>query len=88
MATSGSGLSFTTSGICFKAVGCEECRHTGYKGRIGIYEFMPLSLTTKQLIGADANLNQLRQQAKRRVEPLRIAGARKILEGSPRLKKF
>ncbi|WP_443023723.1 GspE/PulE family protein, partial [Shigella flexneri] len=29
----------------FKAVGCEECRHTGYKGRIGIYEFMPLSLT-------------------------------------------
>ena len=63
-------------------VGCEECRHTGYKGRIGIYEFMPLSLTTKQLIGADANLNQLRQQAKKEgVEPLRIAGARKILEG-------
>lgn len=66
----------------FKAVGCEECRHTGYKGRIGIYEFMPLSLTAKQLIGADANLNQLRQQAKKEgVEPLRIAGARKILEG-------
>ncbi|ENX13895.1 hypothetical protein F894_02110 [Acinetobacter sp. CIP 51.11] len=66
----------------FKAVGCEECRHTGYKGRIGIYEFMPLSLPTKQLIGADANLNQLRQQAKKEgVEPLRIAGARKILEG-------
>lgn len=66
----------------FKAVGCEECRHTGYKGRIGIYELMPLSLTTKQLIGADANLNQLRQQAKKEgVEPLRIAGARKILEG-------
>ena len=66
----------------FKAVGCEECRHTGYKGRIGIYEIMPLSLTTKQLIGADANLNQLRQQAKKEgVEPLRIAGARKILEG-------
>lgn len=66
----------------FKAVGCEECRHTGYKGRIGIYEFMPLSLETKQLIGADANLNKLRQQAKKEgVEPLRIAGARKILEG-------
>lgn len=66
----------------FNAVGCEECRHTGYKGRIGIYEFMPLSLATKQLIGADANLNQLRQQAKKEgVEPLRIAGARKILEG-------
>jgi general secretion pathway protein E len=66
----------------FKAVGCETCRHTGYKGRIGIYELMPLSLETKQLIGADANLNQLRQQAKKEgVEPLRVAGARKVLEG-------
>lgn len=66
----------------FRPVGCEECRHTGYKGRIGIYEFMPLSLVTKQLIGADANLNQLRVQAKKEgVEPLRIAGARKVIEG-------
>ncbi|WP_180068994.1 GspE/PulE family protein [Acinetobacter sp. YH16038] len=66
----------------FRPVGCEECRHTGYKGRVGIYEFMPLSLATKQLIGADANLNQLRAQAKKEgVEPLRIAGARKVIEG-------
>ncbi|CAB1214036.1 GspE/PulE family protein [Acinetobacter bouvetii] len=66
----------------FQAVGCEECRHTGYKGRVGIYEFMPLSLNTKQLIGANADLNQLRAQAKKEgVEPLRIAGARKVLEG-------
>ena len=66
----------------FQAVGCEECRHTGYKGRVGIYEFMPLSLETKQLIGANANLNELRQQAKKEgVEPLRIAGARKVLAG-------
>lgn len=72
----------------FKAVGCEECRYTGYKGRIGIYEFMPLSLETKQLIGADANLNQLRQQAKKEgVEPLRIAGARKVVEGMTTLEE-
>ncbi|OTG59187.1 type II secretion system protein E [Acinetobacter sp. ANC 3903] len=66
----------------FQAVGCEACRHTGYKGRVGIYEFMPLSLETKQLISANANLNELRQQAKKEdVEPLRIAGARKVLDG-------
>ncbi|MGE8562007.1 MAG: hypothetical protein ACN6NJ_13855, partial [Acinetobacter sp.] len=42
----------------------------------------PLSLETKQLIGANANLNELRQQAKKEgVEPLRIAGARKVLDG-------
>ena len=72
----------------FHAVGCEECRHTGYKGRIGIYEFMPLSLESKQLIGAKANLNQLRHQAKKEgIEPLRIAGARKVLAGMTTLEE-
>ena len=71
-----------TPEFVFKAVGCEECRHTGYKGRVGIYEFMPLSLDCKQLIGANANLTQLRQQARKEgIEPLRIAGARKVVAG-------
>lgn len=66
----------------YEAVGCDECRQTGYKGRVGIYEFMPLSIETKQLIGANADLTQLRTQArKEHVEPLRIAGARKVLAG-------
>ena len=66
----------------FTAVGCEECRQTGYKGRVGIYEFMPVSLEAKQLIGANGDLTALRQQAKKEgIEPLRIAGARKVLEG-------
>lgn len=66
----------------YHAKGCEVCRHTGYKGRIGIYEFMPVSLEAKQKISAHANLDELRAQAKKEgVEPLRIAGARKIIEG-------
>ena len=72
----------------FHAVGCEQCRHTGYKGRVGIYEFMPLSLETKQMISANADLNQLRAQAKKeKVEPLRIAGARKVLAGMTTLEE-
>ncbi|MCU4581495.1 GspE/PulE family protein [Acinetobacter gyllenbergii] len=66
----------------YKAVGCETCRHTGYKGRVGIYEFMPVSLELKSQISANATLNQLRAQAKKEgIEPLRIAGARKVIEG-------
>ncbi|OEY95756.1 type II secretion system protein E [Acinetobacter proteolyticus] len=66
----------------YKAVGCEACRHTGYKGRVGIYEFMPVSLELKSQISANATLNDLRAQAKKEgIEPLRIAGARKVLEG-------
>ncbi|MCH7393708.1 GspE/PulE family protein [Acinetobacter dispersus] len=66
----------------YKAVGCEACRHTGYKGRVGIYEFMPVSLEAKSLISANCTLNDLRAQAKKEgIEPLRIAGARKVIEG-------
>ncbi|USA47988.1 GspE/PulE family protein [Acinetobacter sp. C26M] len=66
----------------YKAVGCEACRHTGYKGRVGIYEFMPVSLELKSMISANGTLNDLRAQAKKEgIEPLRIAGARKVIEG-------
>ena len=66
----------------YQAVGCEACRHTGYKGRVGIYEFMPVSLEYKQKISADCTLDELRTQAKKEgIEPLRIAGARKVMEG-------
>ncbi|OTG66609.1 GspE/PulE family protein [Acinetobacter silvestris] len=66
----------------FKAVGCDECRQTGYKGRVGLYEFMPISLEAKQKISANATLDELRTQAKKEgIEPLRIAGARKVIDG-------
>ena len=66
----------------YQPVGCEACRHTGYKGRVGIYEFMPMSLQTKQLLGQNSQLDHLKLQAKKEgVEPLRIAGARKVVAG-------
>ena len=71
-----------TPEFVYKAVGCEECRHTGYKGRIGIYEFLPLSLDMKQHISANAALGDLKLLAQKEgVEPLRIAGARKVVAG-------
>jgi len=72
----------------YKAVGCEACRHTGYKGRVGIYEFMPVSLELKSIISAHGTLNDLKAQAKKEgVEPLRIAGARKVIEGATTLEE-
>ncbi|MDF2416679.1 type II/IV secretion system protein [Acinetobacter beijerinckii] len=72
----------------YKAVGCEVCRQTGYKGRIGIYEFMPVSLELKSIISANGTLNDLKAQAKKEgVEPLRIAGARKVIEGMTTLEE-
>ena len=66
----------------YMPVGCEACRQTGYKGRVGIYEFMPISLEAKQKISAECTLDELRAQTKKEgIEPLRIAGARKVMEG-------
>ncbi|MBA4286383.1 MAG: type II secretion system protein E [Xanthomonadaceae bacterium] len=67
----------------FVPVGCLECRETGYLGRVGIYEIMPMSKTLNAVIGADADLIALREQAlKEGMMPLRIAGCAKVATGA------
>lgn len=64
------------------AVGCEHCRNTGYMGRVGLYEIMVLNNETKKLISEGATLNALTQRAYQDgLQPLRVAGARKVAEG-------
>ncbi|MDO4451024.1 MAG: GspE/PulE family protein [Moraxella sp.] len=66
----------------YHPVGCDECRNTGYKGRIGLYEIMPLSNELKKLIAKDVSLDDLKRQAySEGVLPLRIEGAKRIGEG-------
>ncbi len=63
-------------------VGCEECRDTGYKGRIGIYEVMEMTAAMKQKITPEVDISVLRQQALQDgMEPLRVSGARKVSSG-------
>lgn len=77
-----SGYTVTPPETVAQPVGCEKCRQTGYKGRIGIYEFMPMSTSLKQLVSENAPLADLRFQTKKEgIEPLRIAGARKVMMG-------
>mgnify|MGYP000356060718 CR=1 FL=1 len=66
----------------YEPVGCLECRETGYLGRVGIYEIMPLSLHLKSLVHDQTDGVQLRQHAVAEgMTPLRMAGCRKIAEG-------
>ncbi len=63
-------------------VGCLECRDTGYKGRQGVYEVMPLSAEIKTLIHEQTDLTKLRKQGiKDGMKTLRISGAQKIAAG-------
>lgn len=65
-----------------RPVGCLECRDTGYKGRAGIYEVMPLSNELKSLVGQQSDINDLRRQGmKEGMQTLRLSGAQKVAAG-------
>jgi len=66
----------------YKAVGCLECRMTGFTGRVGIYEVLIFSSELKTLIATGADLERLRDAAfKEGMKPLRISGAMKVGSG-------
>ncbi|PAV46799.1 type II secretion system protein E [Pseudomonas sp. HAR-UPW-AIA-41] len=65
-----------------QAVGCQECRDTGYRGRAGVYEIMLLSDGVRSLITADTDITALRRQAfKEGMRSLRLSGAQKVAAG-------
>ena len=65
-----------------QAVGCLECRMTGYFGRVGLYEIMTLTPALRRLIHAEAEDGKIREQAyKEGMKPLRVSGAMKIAGG-------
>jgi type IV pilus assembly protein PilB len=47
----------------YKAVGCDQCNHTGYRGRIGIYEVMKVTDKLRRLIASRAPEDQIREAA-------------------------
>jgi len=49
-----------------EAVGCPECQHTGYRGRIGIYELVPVDEAMQQAVVSGASHAQLRAMARER----------------------
>ncbi len=62
--------------------GCLECRQTGFVGRIGIYEMMPITDSLKPEINDNFDLVKFRKAAVRQgMKPLNLAGAQKVARG-------
>jgi len=62
--------------------GCMQCGNTGYKGRIGIFEILPLSSVLKEMIMKQVSTDELRMQARREgVIMLREDGLIKVKAG-------
>jgi len=51
------------NGVLHMGKGCDQCYHTGYQGRIGIYEYMPVSRTIKEKLLQSVDAAGLQQKA-------------------------
>ena len=66
----------------YKPVGCVDCRMTGFRGRMGLYELLTVTDAFKEKVSKEPNIDALRRQAiSEGMRPLRLAGALKVAEG-------
>jgi type IV pilus assembly protein PilB len=70
-------------GVIFHhGTGCANCAHTGFRGRIGVFEVLPMTDALKRLLVRDAPHEELREEAVRGgMTTLRSAGVARIDEG-------
>jgi type II secretion system protein E len=72
----------TSKNPIYKAVGCDECRGTGYRGRSGIFEILPITDEIRPLIVANATASSIKQAALANgMKTLRQDGWEKVLNG-------
>jgi type II secretory ATPase GspE/PulE/Tfp pilus assembly ATPase PilB-like protein len=68
--------------VMFRAVGCDRCGHTGYRGRLGIHEVLECTKELKGLIKRRADTDNVREQAARDgMTTLKQDGICKVLQG-------
>lgn len=66
---------------CFEAVGCEECKHTGYNGRVCVYELIKFDDKIKSVIHSKIDIVELKAKTKGMYNSIRVTGARKVIAG-------
>jgi type IV pilus assembly protein PilB len=68
--------------VCYKGKGCSACNNSGYKGRIALYEIMPVGAEIKEMVLEGASADELKKTASRfGMKTLRMSGLTKVKEG-------
>ncbi|WP_411828011.1 GspE/PulE family protein [Luteolibacter sp. AS25] len=76
------GIPPELEGIPHEAVGCSECRFTGYSGRVALYEIFRISEAIEEIIGRNGDEFELREKAAQEgFEGMRMYGFRKVMQG-------
>jgi type IV pilus assembly protein PilB len=71
------------NGSLFHGKGCADCRNTGYKGRLAIFEMIPMARDLRKLVFDNSNEDEIRQSAiNNGMVTLRDAGLERVLDGT------
>lgn len=66
----------------YRPKGCEHCYHTGYRGRLGIFELLPIDENLRSVILKNSDAVSIKRASMAQgFQPMRIDGIRKILQG-------
>ena len=67
---------------CYRGKGCPNCNNTGYKGRVGFYQVMPMLEPIRELILNGANTAEIKRESMRLgIKTMRQSGLTKVKEG-------
>jgi type IV pilus assembly protein PilB len=68
--------------VCYRGKGCSVCSDTGYKGRLALYEVMPVTDELKELVLQGASADEIKKKAmSQQMKTLRMSGLTKVKEG-------
>ena len=68
--------------VCYRGTGCPKCNNTGYKGRVGFYQVMPMLEPIRELILNGANTAEIKRESMRLgIKTMRQSGLTKLIEG-------
>ncbi|MBD3768055.1 MAG: type II secretion system ATPase GspE [Gammaproteobacteria bacterium] len=73
--------------LIYQPVGCEACQHTGYQGRMGLYELVSIDETVRQLIHDDAAELAIERYVRQNSPSLLQSGLEKVLNGETSLEE-
>src|SRR3990167_1383556 len=81
------GVSYAPAPIIFHAVGCVQCRHTGYSGRSGVYELIGIDEKLRSMIHDRMPEQQIKKYARTLFPGIRQDGYRRVLTGETSLEE-
>lgn len=71
----------------YEPVGCEECKNTGFSGRLCVYELVKMDDKIKKAIHSNVDITELREKTRGMYRSIRVNGARKIITGETSLEE-